>query len=440
MVICVVSVLVAVAVTVFIVSRMTRQKAESKIQALEKERDMLVSQLTDSRSELTARLAEAKADAARQREELKEDFRKQMDDSEDGFRRQLAAQSAQFEKQMELFRDQLKNDTHELLKKRQEELTETGRSSMDAIVKPLNDRLQEMQNVLDKTKLEGENNTTRITTSIENMFRQTNALGEKAEKLSEALRSKGKVQGDWGESILEEILQASGMQSGIHYECQKNYQDAEGNNQRPDVIVHCPDKRDVIVDSKVTLTDYYKYTMATTEEELLAAERGNLQSVKKHVEELARKNYSNLDGNLQKMMLMFIPNEGSYLLALKQDSNLLNWAYERNVVIVNQTSLMLTLHLIDALWKNAGQEKNIVKIFDAATLLYDRVCEFTREFGKIEQSLRDAHDSYVNAKNKLTENGGHSVIRSLESLKDLGLKKSKKSLDSTVIDTQPELT
>lgn len=409
--------IVAVVLTAFLASKMARQKAESRISVLEKEKEMLAGQLDDSKSEFTSRLTEAKEDAARQREELR----------------------AQFEKQMELFRSQLKNDTQELLQKRQDELTKTGCTSMDAIVKPLNERLREMQEALDKTKQEGENNTTRIQTSIENMFRQTNSLGEKAEKLSEALRSKGKVQGDWGESILEEILQASGMQPGIHYECQKNYQDETGSNQRPDVIVHCPDQRDIIVDSKVSLTDYYNYTMASSDEEMQAAERGNLQSVKKHVEELAHKNYSNLDGNLQKMMLMFIPNEGSYLLALRQDSNLLNWAYDRNVIIVNQTSLMLTLHLIDALWKNANQEKNAVRIFDLATLLYDRICDFTKEFNKIDLSLQNAHDSYVNAKSKLAENGGHNIIRSLENLKDLGQKKSKKSLDSSVIDSGSEL-
>lgn len=424
--------LAAVAITAFIVSKIARHKAEARVAALETEKKMIVAQLEDSKSELVSRLTELREDKDRQ-------YQRQISDLTEQHRIQMNAQADQFAKQMELFRSQLRDDTQELLKKRQEELTETGCSSMDAIVKPLNERLREMHDVLEKTKREGESNTTRIQTSIENMFRQTNTLGEKADKLSEALRSKGKVQGDWGESILEEILQASGMQSGIHYECQKNYQDEEGNNLRPDVIVHCPDQRDVVIDSKVSLTGYYDYTMASTEEEAALAERNNLNSVKKHVEELSRKRYAGLDSSLQKMMLMFIPNEGSYLLALKQDSNLLNWAYERNVIIVNQTSLMLTLHLIDALWKNANQEQNAVRIFDLATLLYDRICDFTRDFGKIDLSLQSAHDSYVSAKNRLTENGGHNIFRSLESLKDLGQKKSKKSLDGTVIDDRPEL-
>lgn len=430
--------------TAIIASRMARNKAMAQVSALSSEKELLLRQISEGKDEFATRLAESRHEASLQREEMKTDFQRQLDDKDksyqkqleeqtENYRHRLAEQSEQFKTQMELFRSQLRNDTQELLQKRQEELTKAGATSMDNIVKPLNERLQEMQQALDNTKKEGESNTTRIETSIQRMFEQTHVLGDKAEKLSEALRSKGKVQGDWGESILEEILEASGMQPGVHYETQKNYQDDEGNNQRPDVIIHCPDQRDVVVDSKVTLTDYYNYTMASTEEEMQAAARSNLQSVKKHVEELSRKHYASLSGNLQKMMLMFIPNEGSYLLALRQDSNLLNWAYEKNVIIVNQTSLMLTLHLIDALWKNVNQEKNAQKIFDLATLLYDRICDFTTEFSKIDRSLLSAHESYTNARNKLQENNGHNIIRSLEGLKDLGTKKSKKSLDDTVI-------
>ncbi len=452
-------VIIAVCVVVvisaaFIASTMIRQRTKVQISALSKEKEMLERQLAESKDDMVLRLAEAREEAANQKDELRADFQRQMEEKEAAcqkqladmaaeYRRQTEVQSEQFKHQMELFRDQLKNDTQELLQKRQEELTKTGSSAMDAIVKPLNERLKEMREALDKTSTDNLRNSTDIQASIRQMFEHTNALGDKTDKLSEALRSKGKVQGDWGESILEEILQSSGMQAGIHYETQKNFQDDDGRNLRPDVIIHCPDNRDIIVDSKVSLTDYYNYTMASSDDEAQAAAKANCQSVRKHVEELSRKQYPALDGNLQKMMLMFIPNEGSYLLALRCDSNLLNWAYGKNVIIVNQTSLMLTLHLIDALWKNVNQEKNALRIFDLATLLYDRISDFTTEFHNIEKSLRNAEEAYSKARGKLSGNGGHNVFHALGDLKDLGNRKAKKQLDTDVTDepdTPPSLT
>ena len=420
-------VLVAIALTAFVATKIANGKSGSKISALEKEKEILERQLCESKEQAEARKAE-----------IRTDFQRQLNEKDAAYRQMMAEQDESYRKQMELFRDQLKNDTQEILQKRQDELTKTGSSTMDAIVKPLNERLKEMREALDKTNSTSLRNTTDIQASIRQMFEHTNALGDKTEKLSEALRSKGKVQGDWGENILEEILQASGMRPGTHYDTQKNFQDEEGRNLRPDVIIHCPDQRDIVVDSKVSLTDYYNYTMATSDDEAQAAAKANCQSVRRHVEELSRKQYPSLDGNLQKMVLMFIPNEGSYLLALRYDNDLLNWAYGKNVIIVNQTSLMLTLHLIDALWKNANQEKNAQKIFDLATLLYDRISDFTNECGNIEKSLRNASEAYYKARNKLSGNGGHNVFHTLGELKDLGNRKAKKTLNTDVTD-EPDM-
>lgn len=265
------------------------------------------------------------------------------------------------------------------------------------------------------------------------MQEKTQKLGEDAKHLTEALSSNGKVQGDWGEQMLETILQNSGLQEGINYETQISVADENNKQKRPDVIVHCPDGRDVIIDSKVSLTAYLSYISAKNDEERDAAAKENLKSIKKHIDELVKKDYSKQINNAMptcsaiSTVLMFIPNEGSYVLAMESDKNLANDAFKRGILLLNPTNLMLALNIVSQLWNIQNQEDHCKKIIDHAGVLYEKFCTFTNNFIDVGEKLAGSVDAFTKAKRALNEGPGN-IVKRLDELKTLGVN-VKKEID-----------
>lgn len=308
----------------------------------------------------------------------------------------------------------------ETMRANAEELRRYNSEQMTGLVTPVREEMAKVQKAIVEVRINGAEQKASVEKAIEGLAQQTMMVGKGAEELANALKDKGKVQGDWGEQLLESILEESGLRKGHEYEIQSNVKDEQGRNLRPDVVVRCPGGKNVVIDSKVSLTGYVNYVGAKSDEELQRYEKENLMSVRRHIDELASKQYDKLVKNTITHVLMFIPNEGSYILALRTDPQLGQYAFRKGVLIINPTNLMMALQLIYNLWQSERQNRNIENIIKQSSELYDKFVTFVETFAKVEDSLKAAHRNYVQAMTQLYEGRGN-IVRRLENLKQLGI-------------------
>ena len=257
------------------------------------------------------------------------------------------------------------------------------------------------------------------------MQKQTQQISQEATNRADALKNRGKVHGDWGEQVLSEILSNSGLREGIEYNCQESFKGDKGNELRPDVVVTCADGKRIIIDSKVSLTAYTDALGAENEEERTAAVRMNYDSVKKHVKELANKQYPKFVPDSMNYVLLFIPNEGAYVMAMNYDHAIAQEAFRMGVIIVNPTNLMLTLNLVVQTWQNTRQEDNCKKILEAANGMYDKVLGLVDTCNTLGSQLDTAQSTYRRAMTQLSEGTGN-VLRRVMGLKDMGITSTKR--------------
>ena len=391
--------------------------------------------LVDQKNEAEKRLDEAKAEArelldrtkaeqAEALERLEQRHREEKQQMQERYQAHFKVMHEMQEQQMAALGDQMQNATQKLLEERQAALEQGNTRQMDALLTPLREKLAEMKNAFEESRESNHRNSAAFETQMKAMLDGTLRLGTEAQRLTEALIGNGKVQGDWGEQLLATILENSGLREGSEYEVQGNVKDEDGNNLRPDVVVHCSDGRNIVIDSKVSLTGYYNYVNATNETERQQAERDNLVSIKTHIKELADKNYAKLVPNAVPTVLMFVPNEGSYILAMQKDKNLANEAFRKGVLLINPTNLMLALTLIYQLWKIEHREEDDRRIVETATVLYEKFCVFAETFEKVGTQLQTAQRSFDLAKSQLNEGRGN-IIKRLDSLQNMGVNSGK---------------
>ncbi len=424
--------LVAVA---WVSHRLGRSQVEQRLAIVQRENELLGRQLAERKEETARQLTEAKAEAKEQlnrsrQEHFDEQARMEQRHQEEKaamrqrFREQIAAERDSMEQQMAALGQQVQNATQRLLEERQAALEQGNTRQMDALLTPLREKLAEMKQAFEESREAGHRNSASFEAQMKAMLDGSMRLGEEAHRLTEALRSNGKVQGDWGEQLLATLLEQSGLREGKEYEVQASVKDEEGNQLRPDVVVHCSDGRNIVIDSKVSLTGFYNYVNATTDEERQQAERDNLASVRQHVRELAAKNYQKLVPDAVPTVLMFIPNEGSYILAMQKDRNLANEAFRKGVLLINPTNLMLALTLIYQLWKIEHRDEDDRRIVESATQLYEKFCTFAETFERVGTQLQTALKSYDAARMQLSEGRGN-IIRRLDNLQNMGVNSSK---------------
>lgn len=395
-----------------------------KKSALEARVSMLGDQLRSLQMEAEKKVKDAKEEAKEQLNTAKADAEDALRKAEERYNALVEQQKKQHQQDMQIFREQLENDARKILEDRQNDLQKGNSTQLDAILSPLKEKLAEMKNAFDESKKASHQNSASFETQMKNLMMQSQQLGEDAKHLTEALKNKGKVQGDWGEQMLSKILEDSGLRKGFEYEMQENVKDEEGNNLRPDVIVHCSDGRNVIIDSKVSLTGFYNYVSAQNDEERQKAEKENLDSIKKHIKELTDKNYAKLVENAVPTVLMFIPNEGSYILALQKNPEIANEAFRQNVLLINPTNLMLALNLIVQLWQWDRKEENDRKIVETATEMYDKFCIFADTFEKMGNQLKTVQTTYTTAVGQLKDGRGN-LIKRIDQLQNLGVTSTK---------------
>lgn len=339
--------------------------------------------------------------------------------------RMLSQLRQNFTAEREALRADFQRFATETLRTESEHMQKAGTEQTRRLFAPLHEELEQMRRSVNETRLAGVEQHAALGKAMENMMQQTQSIGREAAQLTRALRSGGKVQGDWGEQLLESILENSGLRRDEEYVVQASTCDEEGHRLRPDVLVLCPGGRKIVVDSKVSLTAYANYIAADEEADMQRFAQENLRSLRRHIDELAGKNYEKLFGGTLSHVLMFVPNEGSYILALRSDPNLGAYAYRKGVLLINPTNLMMSLQLIHNLWQSERQVQGIEEIVRKSSDLYDKFVGFLEKFNRVDASLAAARNTFDEARAQL-HTGRGNIVRRLEDLKQLGITPKKK--------------
>ena len=335
----------------------------------------------------------------------------------------------------------------EQLAAKQSALQENNRLQMDELLKPIKEQFADFKKSVEESKTQNEVNKKELQNTFEatmklfqqeqqqavlNLKEQTEKIGSDAANLTKALKGDSKMQGDWGEMVLETILENSGLRKDEEFFIQENTKDEEGKNYRPDVIVRFPEGRSVVIDSKVSLTAYSDALAAEDEAEQERLMKAHALSVRKHIDELAAKDYSKLVDDAIGFVLMFIPNETSYIAAMKQQPDLSRYAYQKKIIIISPSNLLMALQLAYNLWQYDRQNKNVEKIVKTAADLYDKVAGFEDTFTGIGDLITRLSGTFDKARKQLYDGSGN-VMRRVESLKGLGVtpKKQIKSLEES---------
>lgn len=346
-----------------------------------------------------------------------------------------AEQQATLQASLKALREQFTNLAARQLEASRAGLAEDNRTRFKALFEPLGAQLEAFRKAFEANRDQQVTNKASFEAALERLNKQTLQISADAEALTKALKSEAKTQGNWGEMILENILAAAGLTEGIDYRLQAQELDEAGQKLIPDVEILLPHNEVLLVDSKVSITAYANYMAATDDTARQKAAADHLASVRAHVKELADKDYPGRIRAAQNYILMFIPNEGSYLLALEHDRQLVTEAFRSRVIIVNPTTLLLCLQIAALLRSREAQSEKAEKIISAATKLYEKFASFTDTFAAIGEQLDKAKNAYDTAHKQLSSGRGN-IIKQLEGLKSLGVVTSKQ-LNKRLQDAPP---
>lgn len=349
----------------------------------------------------------------------------------------LDAQQAKFDETIAKVTAQMKSATEDILKRRQEEFATSSNTSIGQIVNPLKETIDRMKEAMQENTIRQTSISSEIKTQAENMMRQSAAAKESADELTRVFRHAGRVQGNWGEIVLNELLESQGLTENVHYELQSSIRDASGDvvrndndhGMRPDVILHLDQKREVIIDSKVSLTAFMDYVNAEDENDRQKFLRAHVESIQKHVKELAAKDYSSYVKPPKVKMdyvIMFVPNTGALWAALGAQPDLWRNAMEKNVYIADEQTLFAALRIINMTWTQIAQAQNHEKVYALANELMDRVGQFMDRYKAIGKALENAGKAYEAADKKLQPTG-QSIIQTCAKLQKLGAKQSSRN-------------
>ena len=318
---------------------------------------------------------------------------------------------------------EFKNLANEILTEHQHNLRQANRDSIDLMLKPFKDNITEFRERVERIYAHENEQRGALKNELDNLLKLNQQMTSSAANLTDALRGNSKVQGDWGEAYLETILESTGLVKGLHYHIQQNFKDEEGANQRPDVVLSLPEERRIVIDSKVSLTAYIRYTEASTDAERKAALAEHISSVRKHFQELAAKEYQKLL-NSPDFVVMFVPTEPAFLEALKADNTIWTDAYAKKIIISSPTNLFALLKMVGDMWRRDAQSKNQAEIVDKATKLYEQLVAFTEQLEGVGSALDSAKSRYDEAYKRL-HTGNNNIVRLGERLRKLGLPTKK---------------
>lgn len=337
----------------------------------------------------------------------------------------LREQKDELEKLQAKFTLEFQNIADKLLKVNSKDFAEANQKRLDEILTPLKENIKAFEKkVEDKYDNELKERTSLIE-QIKTLSDLNQQMRTDAQNLTKALKGDSKAQGNWGEFILEKILESSGLRKGEQYETQFSTENEEGGRIYPDVVIKLPEDKHIVIDSKVSIVAYSNFLEAETEEEQIVYVKAHIASVKAHINGLSDKNYSHAKGiNSPDFVLMFLPSEPSFSFTLQSDQSIYNYAWDRKIVLVSPTTLLATLRTISSVWKQENQTKNAIEIAKQSGLLYDKFVLFLEDLEKINKGITNAKSAYDGAVNKLKTGSGNLVGR-VEKLKVLGAKTTK---------------
>ena len=406
-----------------------------------------------TRSQVATTAQKLSADLAVAKSQL-ETAQKNATDSVNAEREHSQKLLSEMQKQMEtskkLMQEEMRTMAAQMLSESREHLNAADKERLDALLKPLHERIEAFnQNVTAATK-EGASNKTEIKTTFEETIKllqevqtstvksirednerairelrqQTERIGNDAASLTQALKGDTKMQGDWGEMILETTLESCGLTKNEQFFLQRSYQDAKGNSFRPDAVIDLPGGEHAVIDAKVSLTAYQAAVNATdaTEQELFLKE--HIKSIKKHIDELSAKNYETIVPNCIGYVLMFVPYESGYAAAIKTDPSILQYAYRKHIILLSPSNLLMALQLTRTMWQNYRMNKNVEEILRASNDLYDKFVSFGETFLKIGTGIQRLQSDYEKAHSQLSEGKGN-IVRRLDNMKMLGITPKK---------------
>ena len=339
-------------------------------------------------------------------------------------RRSIADKVRSQEELQQSLKEQFRTLAGDVLGEQSRRFKEENRESMDIILKPFKDNISEFRSRVDAIFTQQTEQSGALKNELQRLMELNKQITTETTNLTNALKGNSKVQGDWGEMILESILDNSNLIRGVHYHTQLNVKDEAGNNLRPDVVLNLPNNKQVIIDSKVSLTAYVNYVSAESEAERRAAMTAHVASVRQHVKELGAKSYQQLL-NSPDFVIMFIPNEPAFLDALKEDNTIWNDAYEKKVIISSPTNLFALLKIVDDPWRRDEQNKNHENIIKLGVTLYDQLVAFSTTLEGVGTSLEQAQAKYDEAYKRL-HTGNNNIVRVGEKLRKMGLPTTKK--------------
>ncbi len=337
----------------------------------------------------------------------------------------LKTQKQELEDLHKKLNDQFSNLANRILEEKSEKFTQQNKDNIDAILKPLNEKIKDFGQKVEDTYEKNAKDSTRLQTEIGRLYELNSKISKEANNLTKALKGDVKKQGNWGEMILEKILERSGLRKDIEYKTQASFRD-EGNRQyKPDVIIYLPQEKHIIIDAKVSLTAYEQLVNADSTENQAKYAKLHLQSVKSHIKELADKQYHKLDGlNSPEYVLLFIPIEASFGVAVNEDAELFNYAWDSKIVIVSPSTLTATLMTISSIWRQEQQTLNTLEIAQKSGALYDKFVGLVEDLVNVGSRIKQTQIAYESAMNKLSEGSGN-LIRRVETIKKLGAKANK---------------
>ncbi len=341
-------------------------------------------------------------------------------------------QKEEVEKLQEKFTKEFENLANKILDEKSNKFTEQNKENMKNILSPLQDKIQLFEKKVEDTHKESIDYHAALRQQILGLREMNIQMSKETLNLTKALKGDSKMQGNWGELVLERVLEKSGLEKGREYEVQQAFTTEEGNRVFPDVVINLPDGKKMIVDSKVSLTAYEKYINEEDDDMKNSFLKEHVNSIKRHVEQLGNKNYQDLyQIESPDFVLLFIPIEPAFAMALNEDTTIYNKAFEKNIVIVTPATLLATLRTIDSMWANQKQQENAFEIARQAGALYDKFEGFVADLIKIGKKIDESKVEYSGAMNKLVEGKGN-LITSVERLKKMGAK-AKKSLPDNIL-------
>lgn len=349
----------------------------------------------------------------------------------------LQKNKAEVEKLQEKFTKDFEILANRILEEKSSKFTLQNKENIKNILEPLQAKIQTFEKKVEDINKEDIQRNSALIQKIKSLESLNQQMSQDAINLTNALKGESKTQGDWGEIQLEVLLEKAGLTKGLHFTTQGGFRDDNDLLKKPDFIINLPDNKQLIIDSKVSLTAYENYFNAENDVNQKIALKNHLISIRKHFKELGEKNYTNLYGiNTPDYVLMFVPIEPALLIALHEENKIYLEALDRNVVLVSTSTLLATLSTVASIWKQEDQKRNVMEIAKESGLLYDKFEGFVQDLIKIGKTLNSSQESYQNAMNKLSSGKGN-MIKKIENLKKLGAK-TKKSLPQNILDRSNE--